>query len=86
AHNLLVGGPAIGASDSIMGVVGLFVFWYAMNDVRCVYYFYRYFDEICISAGWLIAFYVLFDLWGALTGGGGVAYVAHLGGFAAGLA
>jgi hypothetical protein len=34
----------------------------------------------------MILFWLVFDVWGAMKGGGGVAYFAHLGGFAGGVA
>ncbi len=39
-----------------------------------------------VSSIWLIALWFVFDVWGAARGTGGVAYWAHLGGFAAGFA
>lgn len=39
-----------------------------------------------LSAGYMILLWVAFDIWGAASGAGGVAYWAHLGGFASGVA
>jgi hypothetical protein len=41
--------------------------------------------ELTVSSGWMILFWLAFDIWGAMRGGGQVAYFAHLGGFAGGV-
>ena len=41
--------------------------------------------EFCVSSAWMRLFWLVFDIWGAMRGGGGVAYFAHLGGFAGGV-
>ena len=37
-----------------------------------------------VSGIWMILLWFVFDIWGAVSGGQGVAYFAHIGGFAAG--
>ena len=44
-----------------------------------------YVKEFCLSSYWMILFWLVFDIWGAMQGGGGIAYFAHLGGFAGGV-
>jgi membrane associated rhomboid family serine protease len=39
---------------------------------------------VSVSSGWVILLFLCFDIWGAVSGAGRVAYVAHLGGFFAG--
>ncbi len=83
-HLLSGGGPAIGASGAINGVVGAFLVLYPLNNVSCVFGFFIWFRWFRVSSIWIILLYFAFDIWGALTGAGGVGYFAHLGGFAAG--
>ncbi|MEM8783303.1 MAG: rhomboid family intramembrane serine protease [Planctomycetota bacterium] len=85
-HNLLDGAPAVGASGAINGVVGLFLVFFPRNDISCFYFFIVKVGTFTVSSGWMILLWLAFDLWGAATGGAGVAYWAHLGGFGAGVA
>ena len=86
SHLIFAGGNAIGASGAIYGIVGMYLVFFPENDISCYlvlpFFFVR---EICLSSIWMILFWVAFDVWGAMSGGGGVAYFAHLGGFAAGV-
>lgn len=84
-HNLFDGGPAIGASGAINGVVGLFLVYFPRNDVQCFWTIILRQGTFSISSGWMILFWLVFDIWGAATGGEGVAYWAHLGGFISGV-
>ncbi|MEM6507714.1 MAG: rhomboid family intramembrane serine protease [Planctomycetota bacterium] len=79
------GSAAIGASGAINGVVGAFFVMYPRNDINCVYIFLVKVGHFAVSSIWIIALWFTFDIWGAVTGGGAVAYMAHLGGFAAGV-
>lgn len=76
--------PCVGASGAIAGVLGAYFIMYPRNTVRVLI-----FRDIIH----LPAFFVL-GLWGAMqvlghfgnpTSGGGVAYMAHVGGFVAGI-
>ena len=82
----LAGGRAIGASGAINGVVGMYLVFFPMNDITCYYilFFPLYPGKFSLSSIWMILFWLVFDIWGAARGGGGVAYFAHLGGFAGG--
>ncbi|HEX5270724.1 MAG TPA: rhomboid family intramembrane serine protease [Gemmataceae bacterium] len=86
------GHPIVGASGSIMGVVGLFVVLFPRNDVQIFYWFSLIWAGVTrIAAYWVVLFFVLGDLIGAvLEHSGPVAYAAHLvgaaGGFALGVA
>ena len=85
-HNLFDGAPAIGASGAINGVVGLFLVYFPRNDVQLFWTIFFRWGTFSLSAVWMILLWVAFDIWGAASGGGGVAYWAHLGGFASGVA
>lgn len=39
-HLTFVGGPMIGASGAINGIVGVFLLWYPLNSISCIYWFY----------------------------------------------
>jgi len=85
-HLLLDGEPAVGASGAINGVVGMALAMYPLNRVSVFWYFFIRFGTFQIPLWGLATIWLLLDCWGALTGGGNVAYWAHLGGFFAGLA
>lgn len=75
------GGSLIGASGAIMGIVGLFAIYYPRNEVRVFYMILWRPGTFTISAIWLILIYFALDMLGTVLGrGGGVAYVAHIGG------
>ncbi len=84
AHVLLSGQEAVGASGAINAVVGMFVVWFTFNDVRCLYWFYGAGGTFSLSGVWLILFWLVLDVVGAIFNAGSVAYWAHLGGFLAG--
>lgn len=79
--------PMIGASGAISGVVGAYLLFYPRAPVTVVGPF---FFLLQLPAWLVIAEWFVLQLMGAFTslfvpGGGGVAYFAHLGGFATGL-
>jgi len=91
AHLVFQGGAAVGASGAINGVVGMYLVFFPQNDVSCVFILWLfpfmlrpYIRAFTVSGYWLILFWLAFDIWGMVRGGGGVAYFAHGGGFAAG--
>jgi membrane associated rhomboid family serine protease len=83
------GHPLIGASGAINGIVGMFIVWYLLNQITCWYAFWFFGPSgtgtFSVSSYWIILLWLVFDIWGALRGSGGVAYTAHLAGFGAGL-
>jgi membrane associated rhomboid family serine protease len=82
-HLMVDGTPAIGASGAINGIVGMFLFWYPRNSISCIWLFVAV-GAVRFSSYWAILIWLAFDLWGAATGAQGVAYFAHIGGFAVG--
>ena len=88
-HNLLDGQRMIGASGAINGIVGMFLVLYPRNDMTCGWWFLIRVGTFSLSSYWMILLWLAFDLWGAAAssgGDGGIAYFAHLGGFACGFA
>ncbi len=83
-HLSLNGGPAIGASGAINGIVGMFLVWFPTNNISVFYTWFVRMGTFQIRSYWMILFWLIFDIAGAVFGWSGVAYWAHVGGFAAG--
>lgn len=74
------GGPAIGASGAIMGLLAAFAYTFPNTQ------FYILPFPFPIKAKYMAAIYAAIDLFGGFAGGGdGVAHFAHLGGLVTGL-
>jgi membrane associated rhomboid family serine protease len=78
--------PNLGASGAIAGVMGAFLITYPRDRIRTLLFFGIFVRVTLIPAGFLIGFWFLIQLFsqvGAVAGvqAGGVAYMAHLGGF-----
>jgi len=87
ASGWMAGIPCIGASGAIFGVVGTYLTFYPIHDVKIFYFVVFLFGTFRCSAYWIIGFYVTWDVYHATTGtGGAVAVAAHLAGFAVGAA
>ncbi|QTN31623.1 rhomboid family intramembrane serine protease [Akkermansiaceae bacterium] len=86
AHNLFDGGPAIGASGAINGVVGMVLAMYPLNRIHVWWLFLIKGGTFAVKAWIIIVFWLLFDVWGVATGGSMIAYWAHIGGLAGGVA
>jgi membrane associated rhomboid family serine protease len=84
AHNLFGEGPAVGASGAINGVIGMYLVLYPINEISCFWTFFYRGGTFSVSSVWMILLWLAFDIWGAASGGGNVAYWAHLGGFVLG--
>ena len=72
----------LGASAAVSGLFGMYIVWFrhAKLTVMLIVYQFR------LPAYWFLGIWVVTNLYGLFSGGFGVAYLAHLGGFAAGLA
>jgi len=77
---LVSGGPAIGASGAIMGLLGAFAYTFPNTQ------FYMIPFPFPIKAKYMAAIFAAFDLFGGFAGSSdNVAHFAHLGGLAMGL-
>lgn len=87
-HLIFVGGPMIGASGAINGIVGMYLVFYPENEITCFWSLYLfYWRQFSVRSFWMILLWLVYDILGAMffsNSTGGVAYFAHFGGFAAG--
>jgi membrane associated rhomboid family serine protease len=76
--------PSLGASGAISGVLGAYIVLYPRN--RVTVFLFRFLTQVpaLVAIGMWIALQLVSSL-ADPTGSGGVAYLAHIGGFAAGL-
>ncbi|WDE96286.1 rhomboid family intramembrane serine protease [Lentisphaera profundi] len=84
-HLLMADGGAIGASGAINGVIGFYFALYPVNQIKMFYWLLLRPGTFQVDGYWIILFWLLGDIFGALTGGAGIAYGAHLGGFIGGM-
>lgn len=85
-ERLLSHGPMLGASGAISGIMGFYLVFYLFNDITMFFLFFFRPVTFSLSSFWVVGAYVALDLLGAVGNGGGVAYIAHVGGTAAGFA
>jgi len=82
--------PNLGASGAIAAVMGAFLVTYPHDEIRTLLIIFVYVRVTFIPAGLLIGFWFLTQLFNvgsvAAAQTGGVAYVAHVGGFVFGAA
>ncbi|NLG15879.1 MAG: rhomboid family intramembrane serine protease [Fibrobacter sp.] len=81
--------PMVGASGAISGVMGAYAVLYPRSPVHMLVIFGIFIDKIIVPAYLMLAYWFLLQLISAIPtiGGqeGGVAFWAHIGGFAAGV-
>ncbi|MCE9652382.1 MAG: rhomboid family intramembrane serine protease [Nitrosarchaeum sp.] len=84
--------PAIGASGAISGVLGAYLVIFPRAKIQTVMMMGFFMRMIHIQAKWFLPFWLVFQnllpffVGGFGIAGDGVAYLAHIGGFAVGLA
>ncbi len=83
--------PNLGASGAIAAVMGAFIVTYPRDRIRAVLIIFLFIDVTAIPAALLIGFWFLMQLFSAGSVAasvqtGGVAYLAHVGGFIFGAA
>jgi membrane associated rhomboid family serine protease len=87
AHYGLSGGPAVGASGAIYGVMGAFLVLYPRNDIYALFWvpFTVMLKPVHFSSIWAIVLWVAWDVLWMFSGvETNVAIWGHLGGFSAG--
>jgi membrane associated rhomboid family serine protease len=82
--------PSLGASGAIAGVMGAFIITYPRDQIKTVIFLGWYVTVTVIPAGLLVGFWFLMQLFSeigavATVQHGGVAYMAHIGGFITGM-
>jgi len=85
AHYTFSGGPCVGASGAVYGVMGAFLVFFPRNDVTVVYFISIMGRTGTFSSWGIILLWVLWDVAMLMVGYfGGIALWAHVGGFAVG--
>lgn len=84
-HALTDSAPVVGASGAVSAVTGMYLVLFPVSNVTLVYWFY-FVGSFEVSSVVLILFQIGQNIIMHLFGGGGVAYMAHLSGYAWGLA
>jgi membrane associated rhomboid family serine protease len=80
--------PMVGASGAIGGVMGAYIVLYPRVHVHLLVLLGFYITTFAVPAVWMLGYWILVQFVSGLTSigaqGGGVAFWAHVGGFAAG--
>src|SRR5215471_19386540 len=81
--------PNLGASGAIAGVMGAFLITYPRDQIRVLLFFFIFFRTAMVPAALLIGVWFLLQVFSqvgsvANVQSGGVAYMAHIGGFIVG--
>ncbi len=81
--------PMVGASGAISGILGAYLLKFPRNRISILIFFFFFIDVIHVPAVIVLSLWFIFQLfngWLSLLPGlqGGVAWFAHIGGFAAG--
>lgn len=80
--------PMVGASGAISAVMGAYLVLYPRALVHTLFFFIVFFRIIPLPAWVLVGYWIVIQVVSSLlepSGGGGVAYMAHIGGFLAGV-
>jgi membrane associated rhomboid family serine protease len=81
------GGALLGASGAISGVMGLALAFFPRHEVKLFVFLFRFARVIEVRAFWAILYWFGYDLLMVFVAGsgGGVAVMAHVGGYVTGL-
>lgn len=81
--------PMVGASGAIAGILGAYLMLFPRAKVKTLVFFIILVTVIRIPAAFLLTFWMGIQIYSNLNagveGGGGVAWMAHIGGFIAGM-
>jgi membrane associated rhomboid family serine protease len=77
--------PMIGASGAIAGILGAYIILFPRANVSTLFIFIIFFKIIKVPAVLILGLWFLVQLLNAGTGGGSVAWYAHVGGFLTGV-
>lgn len=83
-HLLFFDTYVLGASGAINGLVGMYLVFFPENEISCFFLLFIRPYWFHVRSFWMILLWFAFDILGALYSSGGVAYLAHIGGFVAG--
>ncbi|MHC4169804.1 MAG: rhomboid family intramembrane serine protease [Planctomycetota bacterium] len=87
-HLLFAGGPAVGASGAISGLIGMHLVLFPENAISCVFWWIFLPHRpawFSFRSFWFILPWFALNIYGAMYGSGRIGYFAHIGGFAAGV-
>jgi membrane associated rhomboid family serine protease len=75
--------PMIGASGAIAGVLGAYLYLFPRARVLTVMWIFFFIRIVRLPASFMLGFWFIYQLFMSITsaGGGGVAWLAHVGGF-----
>lgn len=71
----------VGASGAVAGLFGMYLLWFRHASLTFMFFVW----QKKLHPAWYFAIWAAFNLFGLVSQGMGVAYAAHLGGFAVGL-
>ena len=80
--------PMVGASGAVSGVMGAYLVLYPRARVDTLFFFFLFVRIVPLPAWVMLAYWMLIQVVASTVtpeGAGGVAYMAHIGGFVAGL-
>ena len=81
--------PMVGASGAISAIMGAYLVLYPRASVHTLFFFLFFIRIVPLPAWVMLGYWILIQVVSSAatpSGGGGVAYTAHIGGFVAGLA
>jgi len=82
-HVALGGGPVLGASMAVSGIVGMYLVLFPENSISC-YFLLPHPVEFSISGYWVIFLWFVIDIFGAIIGVNRICFCAHIVGFGSG--
>jgi membrane associated rhomboid family serine protease len=82
-HVALGGGPVLGASMAVSGIVGMYLVLFPENSISC-YFLLPHPVEFSISGYWVIFLWFVVDIFGAIIGVNRICFCAHIVGFGSG--